>query len=45
MKTKLKQDGYGKFSKKRQRLLDSDDDENDFNDAGMVSLGAGTQNK
>ena len=43
MKTKLKQEGFGKFSRKRQRLLDSDDDENDLNDAGLVSLGAGAK--
>ena len=43
MKSRLKQDGYGKNSKKRQRLLDSDDDENQCTD--LVSLGTGQQNK
>ena len=42
MKTKLKEDGYSKYSRKRQRLLDSDDDQNEVNNAGFVSLGAGT---
>ena len=44
-KNKLRQDGYGKFSRKRQRLLDSDDDLFDPNDSGFVSLGAGNSNK
>ena len=53
MKTKLKADGYGKFSRKRQRLLDSDEDldieshEEKIRGGGygLVSLGAGAQNK
>jgi len=45
LKTKLKQDGFGKFSRKHQRLLESDDDENNLNELGLVSLGTGQQNK
>jgi len=41
MKQQLKQDGFGKFSRKRQRLLDSDDEECTLNDNGVVTLGSG----
>ena len=43
MKNKLKEDGYGRFSKKRQRLLDSDDEEGAGVDSGFVSLGQGNK--
>ena len=46
MKTQLKQDGsYSKYSKKRQRLLDSEDEDNDLLDSVIVRLGPGSKNK
>lgn len=39
MKNKLKSEGYSKNSKKRQRLLDSDEDEIGLNHDGVLPLG------
>jgi len=44
LKSRLKQEGFGKYSKKQWRMLESDDDQNDMNGMGLVSLGPSQPN-